>query len=79
MAAADVVAGALGGCWKSRDGEGDPPGMHDFDVILPDGRWIALEVTSAIDGQSSRSRMQLSDEKGDNSAGPLPVSRTIRS
>jgi hypothetical protein len=24
--------------------------MHDFDVILPDGRCIALEVTSAIDG-----------------------------
>jgi hypothetical protein len=24
--------------------------MHDFDVILPDGRCLALEVTSAIDG-----------------------------
>ncbi len=24
--------------------------MHDFDVILPDGRCVALEVTSAIDG-----------------------------
>jgi hypothetical protein len=50
LAAADVVAGALGGRWESRDGEDDPPGMHDFDVILPDGRCIALEVTSAIDG-----------------------------
>jgi hypothetical protein len=50
LAAADVVAEALGGRWELRDGEGDPPGMHDFDVILPDGRCIALEVTSAIDG-----------------------------
>ncbi|HYB27956.1 MAG TPA: hypothetical protein VEF89_15165 [Solirubrobacteraceae bacterium] len=50
LAAADVVADAVGGHWESRDGEGDPPGMHDFDVILPDGRCIALEVTSAIDG-----------------------------
>ena len=50
LAAADIVAGALGGRWKSRDGAGDPPGMHDFDVILPDGRCVALEVTSAIDG-----------------------------
>jgi hypothetical protein len=50
LAAADVVAGALGGHWESRDGARDPPGMHDFDVMLPDGRCIALEVTSAIDG-----------------------------
>lgn len=50
LAAVDVVAGTLGGRWESRDGENDPPGMHDFDVILPDGRCIALEVTSAIDG-----------------------------
>jgi hypothetical protein len=50
MAAADLVAVALGGRWELCDGEGDPPGMHDFDVILPDGRCIALEVTSAIDG-----------------------------
>ena len=50
LAAADVVVGALGGRWESRDGEDDPPGMHDFDVILPGGRCIALEVTSAIDG-----------------------------
>jgi hypothetical protein len=47
LAAADVVAGALGGRWESRGGEGDPPGMDDFDVILPDGRSIALAVTSA--------------------------------
>jgi len=50
LAAADVIADALGGRWESRDGEDAPPGMHDFDVILPDGRCIALEVTSAIDG-----------------------------
>jgi len=50
LAAADIIADALGARWESRDGEGDPPGMHDFDVILPDGRCVALEVTSAIDG-----------------------------
>jgi hypothetical protein len=50
LAAADIVSGALGGRWESRDAEDDPPGMHDFDVVLPDGRCIALEVTSAIDG-----------------------------
>ena len=50
LAAANVVAAALGGRWESRDGEDDPPGMHDFDVILSDGRCIALEVTSATDG-----------------------------
>jgi hypothetical protein len=50
LAAADVVADALGGRWESCDGEDAPPGIHDFDVILPDGRCIALEVTSAIAG-----------------------------
>ena len=43
LAAANIVADALGGRWELRDGEGDPPGMHDFDVIFPDGRCIALE------------------------------------
>jgi hypothetical protein len=50
LAAADVVVDALGGRWESRDGEDALPGMHDFDVILPGGRCIALEVKSAIDG-----------------------------
>lgn len=50
LAAADLVANALGGRWQTRDGESDPDGMYDFDVILPDGRCIALEITSASDG-----------------------------
>jgi len=79
LAAADVIADALGGRWESRDGEDAPPGMHDFDVILPDGRCIALEVTSAIDGAVVALSDAASDKKGDNSAGPLPASRTIGS
>jgi hypothetical protein len=50
LAAADVVARALGGRWEWLDGKDAPPGMHDFGLILPDGHRIALEVTSAIDG-----------------------------
>ena len=33
LAAAEVVAAVLGARWELRDGQGDPPGMHDFDVI----------------------------------------------
>jgi hypothetical protein len=80
LAAADIVARALGGRWESRDGEGDPPGMHDFDVILRYGRSIVLEVTSAIDGAVvALSDAAFSEEQGDSSAGPLPASRTIGS
>ena len=53
--------------------------MRDFDLILPDGRCIALEVTSAIDGAVVALSDAASDKKGDNSAGPLPASRTIGS
>lgn len=46
-AAGEMVAEALGGSAISRDGE---RGSHDFDIELPDGRTIALEVTAAADG-----------------------------
>jgi hypothetical protein len=72
FAAADVVAGALGGRWESRDGKDDRPGMHDFDVILPDGRCIALEATSAIAGAvvaaDCHNSSTSSDRLGHNSA-----------
>jgi hypothetical protein len=45
-AAGAIVAQQLGGHEIERDGQ---RGSHDFDVELPDGRTIALEVTSAAD------------------------------
>ena len=51
LAAANIVTGALGGSWVSRDVIGAPEGMHDFDVNVPDARYIALEVTGAINGR----------------------------
>lgn len=54
LAAADIVGDALGGSWISRDGADAQGGMHDFDVNLPDGRCIALEVTGAINEQAVR-------------------------
>jgi hypothetical protein len=46
LQAAAVVAEHLGGTEQPRDGVGAPPKTHDFDIHLPDGRCIALEVTS---------------------------------
>lgn len=50
LAAADIVARHLGGTSESRDGVTVRQGMHDFDIELADGRRVALEVTSAVDG-----------------------------
>jgi hypothetical protein len=44
--AGTIVAERLGGRLVDRDGA---EGAHDFDVVLPDGRSVALEVTSAAD------------------------------
>ena len=44
--AGELVASQLGGRAVHRDGERD---AHDFDVELPDGRTVALEVTAAVD------------------------------
>jgi hypothetical protein len=44
--AGTIVAERLGGRLVDRDGA---EGAHDFDVVLPDGRNVALEVTSAAD------------------------------
>jgi hypothetical protein len=54
LAAATIVADDLGGMWVSRDGAAASDGMHDFDVELPDGRRVALEVTGAINEQAVR-------------------------
>ena len=40
-----IVAKQTGGKSSSRDVPGAPPGTHDFDVQLPDGRLLAVEVT----------------------------------
>jgi hypothetical protein len=45
--AGDIVAAHLGGTVHPRDISGAPPETHDLDVMLPDGRRIAVEVTSA--------------------------------
>ena len=47
--AAEVVAELLSGSCEPRDGMGAPEGMHDFDVELPDGGRVALEVTTIAD------------------------------
>lgn len=49
VAAGNIAAGVLGGQAVPRDVEGAPDATHDFDVVLPDGRRVALEVTSAAD------------------------------
>ena len=49
LEAAHLAAQVLQGHAKSRDvrGPGAIDGTHDFDVALPDGRVVALEVTTA--------------------------------
>jgi len=49
LEAAHLVAQILQGQAKSRDmrGPGAIDGTHDFDLALPDGRVVALEVTTA--------------------------------
>lgn len=61
LVAADVVADLVGGCWHSRDGVRAPDAMHDFDVALPGGGQIALEVTSIADPDVVSFRSVLSD------------------
>ncbi len=46
-AAAEIVAQQLGGTAIPRDVPGAGDRTHDFDIELPDGRLIPLEVTSA--------------------------------
>jgi hypothetical protein len=49
LQAGEVVAERVGGTLESRDGSHAAPGMYDFDIHLPDGRVIALEVTTIAD------------------------------
>jgi hypothetical protein len=48
--AGDILARQLGGIMSPRDVPGAPEGTHEFDVELPSGRRIAVEVTAATDG-----------------------------
>ncbi len=48
--AGQIVAQQLGGRQHARDVGVAPPGTHDFDIELPGGLTIPLEVTSAADG-----------------------------
>jgi hypothetical protein len=42
--AEEIVAAVTHGRFRSRDVPGAPQGIHDFDVELPDGRVVAVEV-----------------------------------
>ncbi len=42
-----ILARHLNGTYQARDVPGAPDATHDLDVVLTDGRTIALEVTSA--------------------------------
>jgi hypothetical protein len=46
---AKAVAGLLGGEAEAHDTGGAPDGSYDFNVVLPDGRRIALEITTPED------------------------------
>jgi hypothetical protein len=46
-AAAEIVASVLMGKADCRDDAGAPSATHDFDVMLPDGTVVALEITTA--------------------------------
>ncbi len=48
-AAAKIVAGPVMGKAEPRGTDEAPEGTHDFDIGLPDGRCLALEVTAADD------------------------------
>lgn len=48
-AAGKIVAKHLAGTYEARDVHGAPDATHDLDVVLADGRRVALEVTSAGD------------------------------
>lgn len=51
LEAAWTVAAVLGARPERRDRPGAPAGTHDFDLHLPDGRVVALEVTSSTVGE----------------------------
>lgn len=56
LAAAEIVAAYLEGRQEPRDVETARDGTHDFDVLLNDGRRVALEVTAAGGSQAHRLR-----------------------
>ncbi|MGA8353530.1 MAG: hypothetical protein WB698_05125, partial [Solirubrobacteraceae bacterium] len=54
-----IVAQHLEGTCEARDVHGAPDATHDLDVVLIDGRRIALEVTSAGDREIEELRRLL--------------------
>jgi hypothetical protein len=44
-----ILTGVLGGKVVSRDVPGAPAGTYDFDLVLDDGRVVAVEVTTSTD------------------------------
>lgn len=50
--AGEILAAELRGQVNYRDVPGAPPGTHDFDVVCPDGKTIAVEVTSVRDPEA---------------------------
>jgi hypothetical protein len=59
-----IVEQALGVALAERDHPGAPPGLHDFDILWPDRRPGALEVTILTDEPWHRLRAALA-EHGD--------------
>lgn len=52
--AEQIVGEKTGGLAHTRDVPGAPPGTHDFDVVLPDGRILAVEATPHADPEQFR-------------------------
>lgn len=52
--AEQIVGEKTGGLAHTRDVPGAPPGTHDFDVVLPDGRILAVEATLHADPDQFR-------------------------
>ena len=52
--AEQIVRERTGGTTRTRDVPGAPPGTHDFDVVLPGGRILAVEATLHTDPEQLR-------------------------
>jgi hypothetical protein len=52
--ASELLRKALGGMVKARDIPGAPPGTHDFDLVMSDGRVISVEVTIWTDPEAQQ-------------------------
>lgn len=59
-----IVARHTGGITESRDVPGAPPGTHDFDVVLLDGRVFAVEATLHVDRKQQELRAAIRKRGG---------------